>query len=105
MLSLITGANGFIGSHLTRFLIERGERVRVLVCPQNNLCSIERLPAEFAYADLRDADSLFAPMRGVQRIYHAAADYRLWAPNPREIVATSRSPFRWLNPLLARLEL
>jgi dihydroflavonol-4-reductase len=85
MLSLITGANGFIGSHVTRFLIGQGEQVRVLVRPQSDRRLLEGLPVEFAYADLRDANSLLAPLRGVERVYHVAADYRLWAKNPQEI--------------------
>jgi dihydroflavonol-4-reductase len=85
MLSLITGANGFIGSHVTRFLIGRGEQVRVLVRPQSDRRLLEGLPVEFACADLREASSLPAPLRGVQRVYHVAADYRLWARNPQEI--------------------
>ena len=85
MFSLITGANGFIGSHVTRFLIGQGERVRVLVRPQSDLRLLQGLPVEFAYADLRDAASLPAPLRGVQRVYHVAADYRLWAKNPQDI--------------------
>ena len=89
MLSLITGANGFIGSHLTRFLVRRGERVRALVRHQSDLRSLQGLLVEFAYADLRDADSLPAPLRGVQRVYHVAADYRLWARNPQEIYASN----------------
>jgi dihydroflavonol-4-reductase len=85
MFSLITGANGFIGSHLTRFLINRGEKVRVLVRPKSNLRSLEGLPVEVAYADLREANSLPPALRNVQRVYHVAADYRLWAENPEEI--------------------
>ena len=85
MFSLITGANGFIGSHLTRFLVEQGEQVRVLVRPQSDVRSLEGLPVEFAYADLRDARSLPATLQDVQRVYHVAADYRLWAENPQEI--------------------
>ncbi len=85
MFSLVTGANGFIGSHLTRFLVERGEQVRVLVRPQSDVRSLEGLRAEFAYADLRDASSLPPSLSGVQRVYHVAADYRLWAENPQEI--------------------
>jgi dihydroflavonol-4-reductase len=85
MLSLITGANGFIGSHVTRFLIGQGEQVRVLVRPQSDLRLLQGLAVEFAYADLRYADSLPATLRGVQRVYHVAADYRLWAKNPQDI--------------------
>ncbi|HXW15484.1 MAG TPA: hopanoid-associated sugar epimerase [Terriglobia bacterium] len=85
MLSLITGANGFIGSHVTRFLIGQGEQARVLVRPQSDLRLLQGLPVEFAYADLRDAASLPTPLRGAQRVYHVAADYRLWAKNPQDI--------------------
>jgi len=85
MSSLVTGANGFIGSHLTRFLLKQGEKVRVLVRPQSNVRWLEGLPVEFAYADLREANSLPPALRGVQRVYHVAADYRLWAKNPQEI--------------------
>jgi dihydroflavonol-4-reductase len=85
MLSLITGANGFIGSHLARFLIEQGEQVRALVRPQSDIRALNELPVEFAYADLREARSLPPTFTGVQRVYHVAADYRLWARNPQEI--------------------
>ena len=85
MLSLITGANGFIGSHLTHFLIKQGEQVRVLVRPQSDVRSLSGLPVEFAYGDLRDAASLPPALPGVKRLYHVAADYRLWAKSPQEI--------------------
>jgi dihydroflavonol-4-reductase len=89
MFSLITGANGFIGSHVTRFLIKQGEQVRVLVRPKSDLRSLDGLPVEFAYADLRDAASLPPALRNVRRVFHVAADYRLWAENPREIYETN----------------
>jgi dihydroflavonol-4-reductase len=85
MFSLVTGANGFIASHLTRFLLERGEQVRALVRPQSDVRSLAGLSVEFAYADLRDASSLASALAGVERVYHVAADYRLWAANPQEI--------------------
>ena len=89
MLSLVTGANGFIGSHVARFLIAQGEKVRVLVRPQSERRWLEGLPAEFAFGDLRRPDSLPDALRGVQRVYHVAADYRLWAKDPREIYASN----------------
>src|SRR5579859_6391402 len=95
MFSLITGANGFVGSHLARFLLDQGERVRVLVRPQSDRRLLQHLPVEVACADLRDAPSLTSPLQGVQRVYHVAADYRLWAKNPQEIydsnVASTRN--------------
>jgi dihydroflavonol-4-reductase len=64
--------------------VEQGEQVRVLVRSKSDIRSLERLPVEFAHADLRDAPSLVEPLRNVQRVYHVAADYRLWAENPKE---------------------
>jgi dihydroflavonol-4-reductase len=85
MKTLVTGATGFLGSHVARELAGRGEDVRVLVRPSSDLRAIEGLEAERFPGDLRDRASLDCAVRGVQRIYHVAADYRLWARNPREI--------------------
>lgn len=85
MKCLVTGANGFVGSHLTRALLERGHEVRILVRPQSDLRTVQGLPAEVVYGDLRDPASLEAALRGIGRVFHAAADYRLWASNPEEI--------------------
>jgi dihydroflavonol-4-reductase len=85
MHSLVTGANGFIGNHVARFLVQQGERVRVLVRPKSDLHALEGLSVETAYADLRDVASLPSALRGVNRVYHVAADYRLWSPYPQEI--------------------
>ena len=52
--------------------------------------NIEGLDAEVAIGDLRDADSLRSALRGVERLYHVAADYRMWAPDPNEIIEANR---------------
>jgi dihydroflavonol-4-reductase len=96
MFSLVTGANGFIGSHLTHFLIAQGEKVRVLVRPQSDVRQLKALAVEFAYADLREAASLPPALKGVQRVYHVAADYRLWAKDPREIYESNVTGTRHL---------
>ena len=85
MKSLVTGATGFVGSHVAQMLVERGEQVRVLVRPQSSLRVIEGLPLEKVSGDLRDAQSLDRAVEGVDRVFHVAADYRLGAPNPQEI--------------------
>jgi dihydroflavonol-4-reductase len=85
MTSLVTGANGFVGSHVARMLIERGEQVRVLVRPQSSLKAIEGLPVEKVHGDLRDSSSLERASAGVDRVFHVAADYRLGVSNPQEI--------------------
>ncbi|HEV2245740.1 MAG TPA: hopanoid-associated sugar epimerase [Terriglobia bacterium] len=85
MISLVTGASGFVGSHVARTLAERGEKVRVLVRPQSSLLALEGVPVEKVYGDLRDPASLVPAVDGVDRVFHIAADYRLGAARPREI--------------------
>src|SRR5437762_9080562 len=85
MTTLVTGASGFIGWHLARLLAARVRGVRVLVRPQSQLRSLEILNVEPAWGDLRDAASLRKALEGVHQVFHAAADYRLWARNPDEI--------------------
>ena len=85
MKTLVTGATGFLGSHVARALAGRGEDVRVLVRPSSDLRAIEGLEAERYLGDLRDRASLDRALQGVQCVFHVAADYRLWARNPREI--------------------
>ncbi|MGH9396019.1 MAG: hopanoid-associated sugar epimerase [Terriglobia bacterium] len=85
MISLVTGASGFVGSHLARLLTARGLRVRALARPTSDLRAIEGLPVERVAGDLRDAASMRAALVGVARVFHVAADYRLWSKNPQEI--------------------
>jgi dihydroflavonol-4-reductase len=85
MLILVTGATGFVGSHVARLLAERGERVRVLVRAKSNMKALEAVNVEPIVGDLRDAASLTRAMDGVQRVFHVAADYRLWTRHPEEI--------------------
>ena len=85
MSTLVTGAAGFLGSHVARQLVARGETVRVLMRPSSNNRAISDLPLEYVTGDLRDAASLERAMDGVKRVFHVAADYRLWAKNPQEI--------------------
>ena len=85
MTTLVTGAAGFLGSHVTRQLVARGDAVRVLMRPSSNNRAISDLPLEYVTGDLRDGASLDRAMSGVKRVFHVAADYRLWAKNPQEI--------------------
>ena len=85
MTSLVTGASGFVGSHVARMLVERGEGVHVLVRPQSNLRALEGLRVRKVIGDLRNPESLHAAMKGIDRVFHVAADYRLGVSNPREI--------------------
>jgi dihydroflavonol-4-reductase len=85
MKTLVTGATGFLGSHIARQLAARGEPVRVLVRPSSDTRAIDGLEAERFLGDLRDAASLDRALAGVTHVFHVAADYRLWARNPQEI--------------------
>jgi dihydroflavonol-4-reductase len=83
--TLVTGATGFVGWHVARFLSEKGDHVRVLVRPAGQLRIIEGLNVERAFGDLRDPSSLRKALEGVKQVFHVAADYRLWAADPGEI--------------------
>jgi len=102
MTSLVTGAAGFVGSHVARQLVDAGDSVRVLVRKNSNLQSLENIAAERFEGDLRDVESLDRAMRGVRRVFHVAADYRLWARNPAEIYASNVDGTRQLFEAAAR---
>jgi dihydroflavonol-4-reductase len=85
MTTLVTGAAGFLGSHVARQLVAHGESVRVLVRPSSSNRAISDLSLEYVTGDLRDAASLDRAMAGVKRVYHVAADYRLWARRSQDI--------------------
>jgi dihydroflavonol-4-reductase len=85
-LALVTGASGFVGSAVARRLADRGLRVRVLVRPTSDKRNIEGAPFEVALGDMTDEDSVSHAMRGARFVFHVAADYRLWARDPSEIM-------------------
>jgi dihydroflavonol-4-reductase len=85
MTTLVTGATGFLGNHVARQLVAADHPVRVLVRSSSNLASLEGLNAERVVGDLQDMASLDRAMKGVRRVYHVAADYRLWTRKPDEI--------------------
>lgn len=85
MKAFVTGATGFLGSHVARILADQGAALRLLVRPTSNLKNIEGLPAETAEGDLRDARSLESAMSGCDTVFHVAADYRLWVQDPNEM--------------------
>jgi len=83
--AFITGATGFLGSHVARVLADQGAELRLLVRPTSNLKNLEGLKAENATGDLRDAASLEKAMSGCDTVFHVAADYRLWVRDPEEM--------------------
>jgi dihydroflavonol-4-reductase len=85
MTTLVTGAAGFLGSHVTRQLVARGDEVRVLLRASSTNRAIADLSLEYVTGDLRDVASLDRAMKGVKRVFHVAADYRLWAKRKQDI--------------------
>ncbi|MBV8934722.1 MAG: NAD-dependent epimerase/dehydratase family protein, partial [Alphaproteobacteria bacterium] len=81
-LTLVTGATGFVGSAVARALLARGERVRVLARPNGNRQNLAGLPVEITEGAMEDPRSLARAVAGCRYVYHVAADYRIWVPDP-----------------------
>jgi len=91
---LVTGASGFVGSAVARKLAERGHRVRVLMRKTSPTTNLAGLDAEPVDGDMLDAASIRNAMQGARYLFHVAADYRLWARDPEEIVRNNREGTR-----------
>ena len=89
MTVLVTGATGFIGSAVMRQLILRGEAVRVLARRGGDRRNLAGLEIEIVEGDLNDADARARATRGVTGVFHVAADYRLWVPDPAAMYGTN----------------
>lgn len=83
MTSLVTGATGFIGSAVVRQLLERGDPVRCLAAPGVDRSNLAGLDVEIVEGDLNDRAAVARAMRGVSTLFHLAAIYKLWLPDPR----------------------
>ncbi len=85
MLAFVTGATGFLGSHVARVLAEQGAQLRLLVRPTSDLRNIADLNAERVEGDLRDPASIEKALAGCDALFHVAADYRLWVQDPEQM--------------------
>jgi dihydroflavonol-4-reductase len=91
---LTTGATGFVGSAVARKALAQGFAVRALVRASSPRTNLDGLDIETVEGDLRDADSLVRAMQNVRYLFHVAADYRLWARDPDEIIRNNREGTR-----------
>src|SRR5438105_12828539 len=85
MLAFVTGATGFVGSHVARALAVQGADLRLLVRSGSDLKNIQELKADQVIGDLRDGASLKKAMAGCDVVFHVAADYRLWVRDPEQM--------------------
>jgi dihydroflavonol-4-reductase len=89
MTVLVTGASGFVGSAVVRALLRAGYAVRALVRESSPLANLEGLCVERALGDLSDPPSLERALRGCSGLFHVAAEYRIWVPDPKEMFAVN----------------
>lgn len=86
---LVTGANGFVGSHIVKLLVGRGERVRCLLRRTSNMLNLKAADIkdkiEVFYGDIRDIEAIKAVVRGADTVYHLAAYVHLWYADPKSV--------------------
>jgi dihydroflavonol-4-reductase len=87
--ALVTGGNGFVGCYVVRALVNRGDRVRVLLRAGADVRALEGVDCEHVIGDLRDPGAVAEAARGCEEIYNVAADYRLWVLDEAPMYATN----------------
>ncbi|HYL16486.1 MAG TPA: hopanoid-associated sugar epimerase [Terriglobales bacterium] len=85
MKAFVTGATGFVGSHVAQVLVDRGADLRLLVRSTSNPKNIEGIRADRVVGDLRDLALLEKAISGCDTVFHVAADYRLWIRDPDQM--------------------
>lgn len=79
---LITGATGFIGNHVTRLCLAKGDTVRVMVMPGEDRSPLDGMDVEFVEGNLLDPPSLQRAVEGAEQLYHLAALFAVWTKDP-----------------------
>jgi len=85
MRIFVTGATGFLGSHVARVLAAEGAELRLLARPSSDLRNIADLQGERVVGDLREPSSYEKALSGCDVVFHVAADYRLWVRDPDQM--------------------
>lgn len=85
MKVFLTGATGFLGSHVARVLAQQGAQLRLLVRPSSDRRNVADLNAERVVGDLREPASFEKALDGCDAVFHVAADYRLWVRDPDQM--------------------
>jgi len=96
MLAFVTGATGFLGSHVARVLSESGADLRLLVRPTSDLRNIQGLRSDLAVGDLREPETFAKALAGCDALFHVAADYRIWVRDPNEMYRSNVDGTRFL---------
>jgi hopanoid-associated sugar epimerase len=91
---LVTGVSGFVGAAVARSFVRHGYSVRGLVRSSSPTANLAEFPGDIVTGDMRDPQAMASAMRGVSALAHVAADYRLWARDPEDIVRTNREGTR-----------
>lgn len=102
---LVIGASGFLGSHVARELVGRGEEVRALVRPTSSTLGIDDLDLDRRTGDVHDADSIRRAMAGVDVVYHCVVDARAWLRDPTPLYRTNVEGLRTVLDVAAEHEL
>jgi dihydroflavonol-4-reductase len=89
MKVFLTGATGFVGSHVARVYAEAGADLRLLTRSSSNVDALEGLKADVVVGDLRNTASLRSAIEGCEAVVHVAADYRLWVRDPKAMYAAN----------------
>jgi dihydroflavonol-4-reductase len=89
MKVFLTGATGFVGSHVARALAEQGAQLRLLVRKTSRLENLEGINGEMVTGDLTQPESLRSGVAGCDAVMHVAADYRLWVRDPQAMYASN----------------
>lgn len=94
--TLVTGANGFVGSHVVKALLGRGYAVRAMVRPTSDLRSLAGLDIELVHGDILEPESLEAAMSGCELVFHVAGVYSYWKQQPTQLIGEAKEGMQFI---------